>query len=370
MQIAIFVNTPAQLHFYRNIIYRLSLRNHKIKVLLRDYGETLEVARGLKMDYIIYSKPSNSKLCKILSFPADVYSAYKILKEFEPDIITGFGPIEAATARLLNKACIIFNDSEPRVNHFTYAIQFKTFMPLIDAIITPESFRDNLGEKQIKVRSYKELAYLHPYYFKPNANILERLNVNENEDYVILRFNAFDAVHDAGIKGFSFDEKIKLIKALEQHAKVFIVSENNLPGEFDKYILKIPKHEIHDALYFAKLLVSDTQTMTTEAAILGTPAVRCNTFVGPNDMSNFIDLEDTYGMIFNYNDASEALNKAVELIKQPYLKMKWSAKRSVLLKEKINITEFMAWFIETYPESLHEMKNNPNYQNTFLETSV
>lgn len=370
MKIAFFINTPAQLHFYKNIIETLETHNHKVIVLVRDYGETLQVANGIKKAFFVYSKAPNDKLGKILSLPKDVYKAYKLLKKFKPDIVTGFGVYDAYTAALLKKPCIVFNDSEPRVNSVTYSIQFKTFIPLIDAIITPASFQDNLGEKQIKVRSYKELAYLHPYYFKPNADILDELNVKENEDFVLLRFNAFDAVHDAGIKGFSLNEKMQLIKALEQYAKIFVVSENNLTSDFDKYILKIPKYKIHDALYFAKLLVSDTQTMTTEAAILGTPAVRCNTFVGPNDMGNFIDLENTYGMIFNYDNASEAISKAVELIKQPDLKMKWRDKRVVLLKEKINITEFMVWFFENYPQSLNEMKNNPNYQNIFLEISA
>lgn len=105
--------------------------------------------------------------------------------------------------------------------------------------------------------------------------------------------------------------------------------------------------------------------MTTEAGVLGTPAIRCNSFVGENDMGNFIELEQKYGLIFNYNDSDKAIGKAVELIQKPDLKEEWRKKREKLLKDKIDVTAFMVWFIENYPESFKEMKENPEIQYKF-----
>jgi predicted glycosyltransferase len=45
--------------------------------------------------------------------------------------------------------------------------------------------------------------------------------------------------------------------------------------------------------------------MTTEAAVLGTPAIRCNSFVGKRDMGNFIELEKKYGLIFNFDSVEK-----------------------------------------------------------------
>jgi predicted glycosyltransferase len=122
---------------------------------------------------------------------------------------------------------------------------------------------------------------------------------------------------------------------------------------------------MHDALYYASMLVGDTQTSTTEAACLGTPAVRCNSFVGQNDMSNFIELEKIYGLIFNYNLPEKAIEKSIELIQQQDLKEKWVNKKEKLYKEKIDVTAFLTWFIENYPGSLRIMKENPSFQERF-----
>lgn len=92
--------------------------------------------------------------------------------------------------------------------------------------------------------------------------------------------------------------------------------------------------------------------MTTEAGVLGTPAIRCNSFVGENDMGNFIELEWKYGLIFNYNDIDKAMNKAIELLQKPCLKEEWKNKREQLLKDKIDVTAFMTQSIENYAESL------------------
>ena len=67
------------------------------------------------------------------------------------------------------------------------------------------------------------------------------LKINQNEDYVLLRFNAFDAVHDLGISGFSIDQKRLLVNELSKHARVFISSELKLPDDFDKYLLENSK---------------------------------------------------------------------------------------------------------------------------------
>ena len=78
--------------------------------------------------------------------------------------------------------------------------------------------------------------------------------------------------------------------------------------------------------------------MTTEAAVLGTPAIRFNSFVGKQDMGNFVELEEKYGLIFNYNDPKLAIEKAVELVKREDLKETWDEKRKTLLREKTDFT--------------------------------
>jgi len=231
MKIVIFANTPAQVHFYNNIILKLKEDGHQVKILIRNYGETIEVANELRLDYAVHSNPSSSKVGKIISLPLEILKAYKIMRNFRPDLVSGFGVYDAFTSALLGSKCVEFTDSEPRVNRLFYAIQFKLYMPFVDAIITPESFRDNLGKKQIRVNSFKELAYLHPYYFKPDEGIKGLLGLRDCEDYVLLRFNAFDAVHDFGIGGFSNNDKIRLVCELEKYTKVFISSESGVPDE-------------------------------------------------------------------------------------------------------------------------------------------
>jgi len=88
--------------------------------------------------------------------------------------------------------------------------------------------------------------------------------------------------------------------------------------------------------------------MTTEAAILGTPVIRCNSFVGDNDTGNMVELEEKYQLIFNYSDPSQAIAKAAELIKQPDLKQQWQEKRQALLADKIDVLKFMVETIEGY----------------------
>lgn len=352
---------PADVHLFKYTIRNLERNGHKIKICVRERENIVKKLLDLyDFEYENLERNIPGILNKAITMFKNDYKLMKISNKFNPGIFVSLSsPYSAQVSKLKGKSSITFTDSEP-----TKLILSLT-VPFTDVVITPTDFRKKLGKKHIRIKGYKELAYLHPNWFKPNPDILDILGISKDEKYVILRFSAFDASHDIGIKGFSLDDKRRLLSELEKCATVFISSEVKLPDDLEKYAMKIPPHRMHDALYYASLLVGDTQTSTTESACLGTPAIRCNTFVGQNDMSNFIELEQKYGLIFNYREPKKAIEKAIELIRQPNLKQEWQKKRKKLLEDKIDITAFMTWFIEDYPESFKIMKENPEYQERF-----
>jgi predicted glycosyltransferase len=145
--------------------------------------------------------------------------------------------------------------------------------------------------------------------------------------------------------------------------QVFITSEERLDDELAKYQIKVSPEKLHDLRYYASLYVGEGATMASEVAVWGTPSVYVSSLVGT--MGNFIELEQKYGLMFNYNNSDKAVNNAVELIQQSNLKEEWQKKREKLLKDKTDVTAFMVWFVENYPDSFKEIKKNPNIQYRF-----
>ncbi len=348
MKVSIFLNTPAQVYFYKNIAKALEKKGHEIMFLARDSGETIKLLNELGLKHFIFSKPGKSKYHRIANLPFSIFKAIIQHLKFRPDIILGFGIYSAFSSFFLRIPGIVFTDTEPRMNP-SLSVQFKTFMPFVDAIITPSSFLDDLGSKHLRINSYKELAYLHPNYYRPNKEIFKLLRLKWNEDYVLIRFGDFEAAHDFGRRGFRLCDKILLLKMLSEYTKVFVSFEGKIPKEIEKYKLKVPKSRIHDVLYYAKLFVCDSGTMATESALLGTTVIRCNSLVGKNDAGNFIELENKYGLIYNIREPKIAIKKAEELIQNPDLKSEWLDKRERLIEDKCDITKFMIQFIENYP---------------------
>jgi uncharacterized protein len=345
------INTPAQAHTWHYVIKDLLAKGHDVKILAREYGDTISLLKSFGLQYAPF-KPKGARAIRFLMILEHLQNCYRLSRIFEPSMVIGFGADAAVTAFRLRKPCIIFTDSEgiPVQNNIS-----KMFS---SAIITPGCFMQDLGVKHIFIEGYKEFAYLHPNYFKPNSSIFKELKLDINDKYVIIRINVFDAVHDIGKHGFTDANQIEMVKELEKYAKVFISPEGRLSPELEKYRLPVGASRIHDVLYYSQLLITDTQTMTTEAAILGTPAVRSNNFAGPKDMGIFVELEKKYDMIYSFPKAEQAIKKALTLIKQPDLKEEWAIKRQKLLSDKIDVTKFMVDFIENYPQSLLKYTNS------------
>jgi predicted glycosyltransferase len=341
------INTPAQAHTWRRLILYLLGKGHEVRILARDYGSTVEIltSYGLRCSTFKPIKRGSIRLFEIL---VHLQKGYEIAQGFDPTIVIGFGVDAALTAALLRRPCIVFTDGEPiPLQHFLTRL-------FAGAILTPDCFTKDLGKKHIRIPGYKELAYLHPDYFKPAPSIYEELGIDKDEKYVILRFNAFDAVHDIGRHGFSTSDQFRLVEELGKYARVFISPEGGLPEELEKHRLPISYDRIHHVLYYAQMLVSDTGTMTTEAAILGTPGIMC--LSNAEQFGNFVELEHKYDLMYSFQEPEKAVQKAIELIQRPNLKEEWAKKRQALLNDKIDVTQFMVNFIENYPDSFEQYR--------------
>ena len=311
-------------------------------ILARDNDCTLPLLDAYALRYEVYGKARKRGYGRALELIPHVRKAYRLARKFRPEIVIGTGLVEACTSMLFRKPYIVFTDTEA-----TSLVNF-LLRPIVKGIYTPSCFRKDLRRKHVRYDGFKELAYLHPDYFQPDPSIYNLLGINSDERYVILRLNPFDAFHDVGVRGFSYEDKLRLVQALEPYARVFISSEAGLEPDLERYAIGIPPHRIHDAEYYSQLLVTDAQTMATEAAILGTSVIRFNSFVGDNDFGNMMELEEKYQLIFNYSDPNQAIAKAVELIKQPDLKQQWQEKGQALLAAKIDVLKFMVDTIEGY----------------------
>lgn len=335
MRILFDINHPAHVHLFKNAIQELENRGHVISVTAREKEITTALLDEYDIEYTVLSSVGSSLSGLAIEFLHKDWALFRFAREFNPDVYLGCNPAISHVSKVLGGTCIIFHDSEPT------PIREWLFRPFADVILTPEKFTDDLGSKQLRYPGYHELAYLHPDRFDPNPDKLREYGVEPDEEYYVLRFIAWGAHHDAGESGLSTDAKRKLVSMLAEQGTVYITTEDELPSEFEEFRLPVPPHLMHDLLSSANMYVGDSQTMATEAAVLGTPAVRCNSFAGESDMSNFVELENEYNLLISTPDEDEAMNQIQNLASDPELQKRWKKRRRRLLEDKIDVTGFI-----------------------------
>jgi len=124
-----------------------------------------------------------------------------------------------------------------------------------------------------------ELFYLNPKYFTPDISIINSYGIFKDEKYFIVRFVSWNASHDIGQKGLSFESKMKLIQTLEKYGRVLISSEGSLPDALKLNQIKIKPEHLHHFLAFATLYIGEGSTTASECAVLGTPNIYINSLI-------------------------------------------------------------------------------------------
>ena len=336
MKAMLSIDHPAWAHQFRNIVNLLNERGDEVLTLCVDKDGDTELLQKFGIPYVLGARSTGKNIFEkgLLFLGLCVEHSWRALK-FRPDILIGrASPMMAVAAWVCRKPHIIYEDTE--VSKFSLRICKR----LTTKIITPRTFLTDLGKAQERLDTYKELFYLHPSVFTPDRQKLRDVGFNPDEDYILVRFVAWNASHDIGRRGLDDAGKIELVKKLSKYGRVYVSAEGNVPEELKPHLLKTPYELVHHVLAFAKLVYSEGATMASEAVVLGTHALYVNTIVSGSTREQ----AERFQLLYNFNEGEDryerATAQAIELLETPDLREIGRKKQEKLLSEKVDINHY------------------------------
>jgi len=341
------LNHPADFHFFKNLISQLESQDYKIRVVARD-KECLHLL--LDEAGIVYTSRGQGKH----SLPGKYLYALWILLllflaliRFRPGISLSLSsPYLALLSRMLGIPCITFDDTDhnPRL------------LPLIKKssyLLSPATYPHQFHKHHFHLPVFKELAYLHPQYFKPE----------KPGEGLFFRLTRTDSIHHSAASGLDEQGVLERIQRLSRDYPLVLSSEKDLELAGNEKIRLADPLGIHRDLAGCKVFWGNSATMAAEAAVLGVPAV----FVSAEKFAYIAELE-AYGLLFHYHpqDLEASFSRLEALLEGDPPHRQFQASRERLLAEKLDVTAFLSWFVEALPESARRLETDPNYALKFI----
>lgn len=334
-----YLGHPAHYHNVSVVAKELYLKGIDVVLVARAKDVLFELLEGLPYE-IIYLKPKKgtNKLALIATIIKREFIMLRLAIKYRPKILVGTDIVIAHIGKLLRIPSVILNEDDAKEVPFLAKFGFR----YASAVFSPHCCEISpYNHKKIGYNGYHELAYLHPDYFTPDKTKIQELFA-DREKYFILRFAELTAHHDEGKSGINLTVAKKLVQKLSPHGRVYITSERKLEAELEKYRISISPKNIHHALYFANLYIGDSQTMAAEAAVLGTPSIRFNDFVGK--LGYLEELEHKYQLTFGIDTSHPELlfSKIDELLADTSLKSNFKERKEKMLKNCDDVAQL--WF--------------------------
>ena len=340
MRILIDILHPAHVHFFKHFRQEMIATGHEVLVTARDKDVAVPLLERLEIPHEVLSTQK-----KGLGLGSEMIARTRRLmatmRRFRPDVMTGImGPSIAVGGRLLGVPSVIFYDTEfaTQTNWFAY--------PLARAVCTPDCYQGKVRGTHITYPGYHELTYLHPSRFTPDGARLEAFGLATGEPYSVVRFVSWQAIHDISETALSLEQKREIIDMLRAEGRVIISSETAMPDDLDDLRARGPVEDIHHLLAHARIVVGESATMASEAAVLGTPAV----FIAMTGRGYTDDQERRYGLVrhFKTTEFDAAIAHIAAKLSDPELARETAAARARLLADKIDVTAWMVDFFQTH----------------------
>lgn len=382
MKVLFMISHPAHFHMFRYTIDNLQNDGHQVVVVIRPKDVLEQLCIDANMPYYkVKNRPKKWGMFGLAIFLIEkIIEVLHIARKEKPDMLVGSDGVLAVVGKILRiPAFECYEDDGEAI-----ALYAKMFFPIYTGLLGPQCCSAWKWEnKKIGYPSYQELGYIHPNQFTPNKEIVEKYGIDTSKTYFVIRFAQLTAHHDVGIHGMNTQIAEHVVEMLKPHGQIYITSERELESQFEPYRIRINPLDMHHVMAFASLYIGDSQTMAAEAGVLGTPFVRFNDFVGrlsylheleaPTDYTprknGYVPVVDKhvpdevhYSLGYGHKtaDVEGFYNSIAKWLAIPNRKEICAQRREKMLSEKIDYAKFLTWFIENYPQSQQQTRENQN----------
>ncbi|MCL1588272.1 MAG: DUF354 domain-containing protein [Actinomycetia bacterium] len=324
---------PAHVHVLKYTMADLRAQGHDVVVTARDKDVALDLLDAYDIDHTVLSEQQHGSVNLARELVSRTVKLGKFARSQNVDAMVGLmGPSIAPVGRILRIPSYVLYDTEiaSRTNTWVY--------PMATEVITPECYTGRVRGNHVTYAGYHELAYLHPARFTPDPAKLTMYGLDLDRPYVVLRLPSLLSSHDNREIDTPPDTWLRWIEATSETHRVVISSERPLGTDLDTYRLEGPPENVHHVLAHADLVMGESATMATEAAVLGTPAV----LVGATSRGYVDDIERRYGLIryFTPDRIDEALITARDVLEEPDSPAV-AACHSQLIDDHIDVTSWL-----------------------------
>lgn len=284
MKIWIDLANAPHVAFFLPIIRTLTSLGHKVRITLRDFNNTVEIAEEHGINgHVVGKHGGRNDLGKLLNLAIRSLQLARLGFFWKPNIAVSHNSYTHTIAgRLVGSRVITIMDYEGQpANHIAFRMANKVVVP--DCF--PKNALRRFGAKLRKVYTYagfKEQLYLSDYRpetgfavsFREACELPETWNIEDNVVVTVRTPATMAAYHH-----FKNDLFGILLEYLNRRSDltVVVLPRNAEQRQYVKRMfphLKVPKASLvgADLVYHSDVVISAGGTMNREAAILGTPA--------------------------------------------------------------------------------------------------
>ncbi len=311
MKVLFDIVHPADVLFFKRPIATLTERGDEVLVLSRHKDVACDLLDEFGIPHRAISSAGSGSLFALGSeLIRRDFAVFRAARRFRPDVMIGFGGLAIShVGRLLSIPSISFYDSE------NARLQTKLTWPFITRLYVPAAYSGPVPAGRVQyLGGVKELSYLHPSAFRADRDVAISNGLDPDRDNFLVRVVAWRAGHDIGKRGWSGDVLGRVVEWSSRRGEVHISSETPLPVEFEPFRYRGRLSEMHHLIAHCRLLIGESATMASEAAVLGVPAI----YAG-KDFPGYTRSLEAAGLLANVSEvaADSILNAAERILVHP-----------------------------------------------------
>lgn len=271
MRVLIDIVHPADVLFFKRPIEMLKARGDVVEIISRRKDVACDLLEEFGLAHRAISTAGRGIFGLAIELIGRDWGMLRAVRRFRPDIMVGFGGVAIShVGRLTGIPAISFYDSE------NAKMQTRVTWPFISRLFVPESYSGPTpAGRTTRLAGTKELSYLHPSSFAPDRDRAISCGLDPDRENFFVRTVAWQANHDIGLGGWNADTLRAVVQQLSALGRVHLSSEGALLPELEPLRYRGPISGIHHLMACCRLLVGESATMASEAAILGVPAIYC-----------------------------------------------------------------------------------------------